>query len=104
MADFVRVGSTNDVPEGKMKKVIVGGVQVLVANVKGKYYAIGNVCTHFGGPLDQGVLNGQEVQCPWHGSHFDVTSGQVKRGPAARPEPVYDVKVEGGNILLRPKQ
>ena len=102
MADFVRVGSTSDVPEGKMKKVIVGGLQVLVANVKGKYYAIGDVCTHFGGPLDQGVLNGQEVQCPWHGSHFDVTNGQVKRGPAAKPEPVYEVKVEAGNILVKP--
>ena len=103
MADFVRVGSTSDVPEGKMKKVIVGGLQILVANVKGKYYAIGDVCTHFGGPLDQGILNGQEVQCPWHGSHFDVTNGQVKRGPAGRPEPVYDVKVEDGNIMVSVK-
>ena len=102
MADFVRVGSTGDVPEGKMKKVIVGGAQVLVANVKGKFYAIGNVCTHFGGQLDQGVLNGQEVQCPLHGSRFDVTTGQVKRGPAARPEPIYEVKVETGNILVKP--
>ena len=103
MTDFVRVGSTSDVPEGKMKKVIVGASQVLVANVKGKYYAIGNVCTHFGGPLDQGVLNGQEVQCPWHGSHFDVTRGQVKRGPATKPEPVYELKVEQNNILVRAK-
>src|SRR5689334_17884219 len=104
MSEFVRVASVSDIPEGRMKKVMVGPQQVLVANVKGKYYAIGNVCTHFGGPLDQGTLNGQEVQCPWHGSHFDVTSGEVKRGPAARPEPAYDVKVEAGSILLRPKQ
>lgn len=103
MADFVRVGSTSDVPEGKMKNVIVGGLQVLVANVKGKYYAIGDVCTHFGGPLDQGTLNGQEVQCPWHGSHFDVTNGQVKKGPATKPEPVYEVKLEQNNILVRAK-
>ena len=103
MADFVRVGSTGDIPEGKMKKMIVGGAQVLVANVKGKYYAIGNVCTHFGGPLDQGVLIGQEVQCPWHGSHFDVTNGQVKRGPASKPEPVYEIKVEQDNVLVRTK-
>lgn len=102
MADLVRVGPTSDVPEGKMKRVIVGGSQVLVANIKGKYYAIGNVCTHFGGSLDQGTLNGQEVQCPLHGSRFDVTSGQVKRGPAARPEPVFEVKVEAGSILVRP--
>lgn len=104
MADFVRVGSTTDVPEGKMKKVVVGSAQVLVANVKGKYYAIGNVCTHFGGSLDQGVLNGQEVQCPLHGSRFDVTNGQVKRGPAARAEPVYEIQVEAGSILVRPSK
>ena len=92
-----------DIPEGKMKKVVVGGLQVLVANVKGKYYAIGNVCTHFGGPLDQGVLMGQEVQCPWHGSHFDLTNGNVKKGPATKPEPAYEVRVEQDNVLVRAK-
>ena len=104
VSDFVRVASTDEIPEGKMKKVVVGGTQVLVSNVKGKYYAIGNICTHLGGPLDRGTLIGQEVQCPLHGSHFDVTNGQVKRGPATRPETVYDVKVESGSILVRPKQ
>jgi len=104
VSEFVHVASTGEIPEGKMKKVTVGSQQVLVVNLKGKYYAIGNVCTHVGGPLDRGVLLGQEVQCPLHGSHFDVTNGQVKRGPAMRPEPVYDVKVENGSILVRPKQ
>ena len=104
LSEFVRVASTNEIPEGKMRKVAVGSQQVLVVNVKGKYYAIGNVCTHIGGPLDRGVLEGQEAQCPLHGSRFDVTTGQVKRGPATRPEPVYDVKVESGNILVKPKQ
>jgi glycine betaine catabolism B len=104
VSDFVRVASTGEIPEGKMKKVLVGSQQVLVANVKDKYYAIGNVCTHMGGPLDQGILADHEVQCPWHGSHFDITSGQVKRGPAARPEPIFEVKVESGSILVRPKQ
>jgi len=103
-SDFVRVSSTSEIPEGKMKKVTVGSQQVLVANVKGKYYAIGNVCTHFGGSLDRGILEGNEVECPLHHSHFDVTTGQVKRGPATRPEPAYDVKIEGGSILVRPKQ
>ena len=104
VSDFVRVASTGEIPEGKMKKAIVGSQQVLVVNVKGKYYAIGNVCTHLGGPLDRGILQGQEVQCPLHGSHFDVTNGQVKRGPAVRPEPVFEVKVESGSILVRPTQ
>jgi len=104
VSDFVRVSSTSEIPEGKMRKVIVSSQQVLVVNVKGKYYAIGNVCTHLSGPLDRGILEGQEVQCPLHGSHFDVTTGQVKRGPATRPEPMYDIKVEAGSILVRPKQ
>ncbi len=99
VSDFVRVASTSEIPEGKMRKVIVGSQQV-----KGKYYAIGNVCTHVGGPLDKGILEGHEVQCPLHGSRFDVTNGQVKRGPATRPEPVYDIKVEAGSILVRSKQ
>jgi len=104
VSDFVRVASTGDIPEGRMKKVLVGSQQVLVSNVKGKYYAIGNVCTHLGGPLDRGILEDREVQCPLHGSRFDVTTGQVKRGPATRPEPVYDIKVEAGSILVRSKQ
>jgi glycine betaine catabolism B len=104
VSDFVRVASTSEVPDGKMKKVTVGSQQVLVVNLKGKYYAIGNVCTHMGGLLDKGILSGHEVECPLHGSHFDVTNGQVKRGPAARPEPVYDVKVDAGSILVRPRQ
>ena len=103
MADFVRVASTAEVPEGGMKKVMLGGQQVLLANVKGKFYAIGNVCTHVGGPLDKGRLDSHEVECALHGSRFDVTTGQVKRGPAARPEPVYEVKVEGSEVKLRPK-
>ena len=103
MADFVRVASTAEIPEGGMKKVMFGGQQVLLANVKGKFYAIGNVCTHVGGPLDKGRLDSHEVECPLHGSRFDVTTGQVKRGPAARPEPVYEVKVEGSEVKLRPK-
>lgn len=104
MSDFIRVASTSDIPEGRMKKVTVGNQQVLVVNLKGKYYAIGNVCTHFGGSLDRGILDGNEVECPLHHSHFDVTTGQVKRGPATRAEPVYEVKAENGSILVKPKQ
>jgi nitrite reductase/ring-hydroxylating ferredoxin subunit len=103
VSDFVRVAFTSEIPEGRMKSVSVEGVQVLVAHVKGKYYAIGNVCTHVGGPLDQGILDDHEVQCPWHRSRFDVTNGQVKRGPAFQPEPVYDVRIENDSILVRPK-
>ena len=104
MADFVKVASTSEIPQGKMKKVMYGTQQVLLANVGGTFYAIGNVCTQVGGPLDRGVLEGREVQCSLHGSRFDVTSGNVTRGPAARPEPGYEVMIEGHDIKLRPRQ
>ena len=71
-----------------------------VANVEGKYYAIGNVCTHVGGPLAEGTLEGYEIECPWHGSKFDVRSGEPTRPPAKRPEPTYEIKVEGNNLLI----
>ena len=104
VSEYIKVASRGEIPEGKMRNVLVGGQQVLLTNVKGNFHAIGNVCTHMGGPLDKGKLEDGIVQCPWHGSHFDVTTGQVKRGPASRPEPVYEVKVEGDNILVRPRQ
>ncbi len=103
MADFVKVASTSEIPQGTMKKVMLGTQAVLLTNLAGKFYAIGDVCTHAGGPLDQGKLVGNDVQCPWHGSHFDVTTGEMKRGPAWRPEPVFEVKVEGSEIKLRQK-
>src|SRR5438093_11471975 len=102
MADFVRVASTAEVPEGGMKKVMLGGQQVLLANVKGKFYAIGNVCKHVGGPLDKGRLDSHEVECPLHGSPLDVTTGKVKRGPTARPDPVYELKFEERSVRRRP--
>jgi glycine betaine catabolism B len=104
MSDFLMVASTSEIPQGTMKKVMLGTQAVLVANVGGKYYAIGDVCTHVGGALHQGRLLGNEVECPLHGSHFDLTTGQVKRGPAWRPEPVYEIKVESNEIRIRPKQ
>ena len=84
-----------------MKEVEVGGENICIVNVEGKYFAIGSVCTHEGGPLADGTLEGYEVECPWHGSKFDVRTGEVTNPPADTPEPVYEVKVEGNNILVK---
>ena len=101
--EFVRVALSSEVPSNKMKAVQYKGQAVCLANISGKYYAIRNTCTHMGGPLAQGKVEGHIVECPWHGSRFDLTTGDVKRGPAQAPEPVYEVKVEGTTILIRPK-
>ena len=101
MEEFVRVAETTEVPAGGIKKVAVGGEEILVANVEGKYYAMGGKCTHRGGDLSKGVLSGSVVKCPRHGARFDVTSGEVVRGPAKKSEPTFEVRVEGKNILVR---
>jgi glycine betaine catabolism B len=101
--EFVPVATTSEIPAEKMKMVEYKGQPVCLANIKGRYYAIRNTCTHLGGPLAQGKLDGLNVECPWHGSRFDLATGEVKRGPAQTPEKVYEVKVDGATILIRPK-
>jgi len=100
MPEWVTVARTGDLPEGEMIGATVGGRELLVANVDGQYHAIGSVCTHEGGPLADGDLYGSTVTCPWHGSQFSVETGEVEMGPAAEPEPVYDVRVEGDEIQV----
>ena len=99
--DFVKVADTNDIQPSHMKEFEVDGESICIVNVEGKYYAIGNICTHEGGPLADGTLEGYEVECPWHASKFDVRTGEVKEPPASEPEPVYQIKVDGNNILLK---
>lgn len=102
--DFVKIAETKDIQATKMKAVEVAGEKICIVNVEGKYYAIGNVCTHVGGPLVEGTLEGYQVECPWHGSKFDVRTGEPTMPPAKRPEPTYEVKVEGNSILIRKRR
>ncbi len=83
-----------------MKNFEVAGEEVLVANVRGHYYVIGNRCTHVGAPLVEGRLEGHIVECPWHGSRFDLRTGTVTAEPAREPTLRYEVKVEGTSILV----
>jgi len=99
--DFVKVADTKDIEPSQMKAVEVGDENICVINVEGKYYAIGNVCMHQGGPLADGTLEGYEVECPLHGAKFDIRTGEVTNPPASTPEPAYEVKVEDNNILIK---
>jgi len=97
---FVKVTSIKELGSGKMVGVEAGGKPVLVVNLDGKYYAIGNVCTHMGCMLSDGVLKGEIVTCPCHGSRFNVETGGVVGGPAKKPEPTFQVKTEGDQVLV----
>ncbi len=105
---YVRVADISEVPIGRMKKVVVQGKEILVANVNGTFYAIGNLCTHERRDLSQGTLEGNIVTCPKHKSKFDVTSGKVISGPKMglfhpkiQDEPAYVVKTENTDILIK---
>jgi 3-phenylpropionate/trans-cinnamate dioxygenase ferredoxin component len=96
---FVRVGSAEEVPIGQMRVFDVEGAKVNIANANGQLYAFDDTCTHMGCSLANGSLAGTTVTCACHGSQFDVTSGAVVRGPAARPVRSRGVQVEGQELL-----
>ncbi|MBI3061341.1 MAG: Rieske 2Fe-2S domain-containing protein [Deltaproteobacteria bacterium] len=77
MADFVKVAKTDEIVPGQGKMIEVGGKKIALFNVEGSFHAIDDTCTHRGGPLSEGSLDGKEVTCPFHGARFDVTTGEV---------------------------
>ncbi|MGO8806680.1 MAG: Rieske (2Fe-2S) protein [Candidatus Bathyarchaeia archaeon] len=104
---FEKVAETTEISPGKTKIVNFGSEEVLLANVDGNFYAIGNVCTHEGGKLSKGTLQGTTVTCPRHKAQFDVKTGGVVTSPKIlfmHPKinnaPIYAVKVEGTAILI----
>jgi 3-phenylpropionate/trans-cinnamate dioxygenase ferredoxin subunit len=94
------VATSAEIPPGATKRVVVDGVGVLLCNVDGTLYAVEDVCTHDGGPLDEGVLDGSRIMCPRHGALFDVTSGAALTLPAVVPLPTYPVRIEGDAIYV----
>ena len=99
MAKFVKVAKTSEIPANSGRCFKVEEIPVAVFNVDGTFYAIHNTCTHAGGPLSDGILDGTTVMCPWHGWAFDVTTGHLggmdKGGVAS-----YPVKLENDEILV----
>ena len=98
--ETTRLLGKNELKPGAMKGIEVGDKEILVANVGGTFYAIGNRCTHQGCMLSDGELFEGRVTCSCHGSVFDVTSGKVVRGPATMDEPKFSLVVEDDQILL----
>jgi len=86
---------------GETLRVEVDGIVMAIADIDGRLYAFGEFCTHRFGPLSEGSFEGHEVTCPWHGSCFDVRTGEVVRGPAKAPVATYEVTARDGRILVR---
>ena len=95
---YVKVGKLDEVPPGTAKVYEVGDRAVAVCNVNGEIYAVDDVCTHDEGSLDQGELEGYDIECPRHGAVFDVRTGEVKALPAVVPIDTFKVRVQGDDI------
>lgn len=100
MASWVKVGSVSQIKPGTVGYADVDGQRVAVCNADGAFYVIDDECTHDGGPLDQGVLQGCQIECPRHGARFDVRTGKVTALPAVVPIGTYPVRVDGDDILI----
>jgi 3-phenylpropionate/trans-cinnamate dioxygenase ferredoxin subunit len=115
MADFVTIGTVNDLAPGTMKEVTVGGAPVLLAKIGDKFYATQGRCPHMGGILAKGTLEGSVVTCPRHKSQFALTDGRVIRWmkgsglvatigktlKSPRGLKTYELKIENGNIQVK---
>ena len=100
MAEFVTVAHLEDVPPGSVKTFFVGNQHLALANVEGQIYAIQDVCSHDGGPLGEGEVEGYEVECPRHGARFDLRTGAVRSFPAVVGIKTYHTKVDGSDIKV----
>lgn len=101
MAEFIRVASVGDVPEGTCKSVEVDFERVVIVHTVDGFFALDDECTHDGEPISTGFLKRNELICSRHGARFDVRTGEVTRAPALVPLDKHEVKVEGDDIYIR---
>jgi 3-phenylpropionate/trans-cinnamate dioxygenase ferredoxin subunit len=96
----VTVARVGEIPEGGRKMIRIEDQELAVFLIGGKYYAIDDVCTHDGGPVAEGRLDGAVIECPRHGATFDVRTGAALTFPAVSPVPTYAVRVVGDDVQV----
>jgi nitrite reductase/ring-hydroxylating ferredoxin subunit len=97
---FTKAATVSELPAGQAKRVAINGRPVALFNVNGNYYALEDVCPHRGAPLSEGVCEGTEVICPWHGARFDLSTGRHLCPPAPHGVASYAVQVTGDEIQI----
>ena len=100
MPEFVTVATIDEVPPGRAKLVEVNGNEIALFNIADTFHAVDNSCTHVGGPLCEGEINGMEVTCPWHGAVFDLNTGRALGPPAFEAVSRYEVRVQGLEVQI----
>ena len=101
--DLTKGVSPDDIPDGEMIGGHVGDDAVLIARRGDEFFAIGATCTHYNGPLAEGLLVGDTVRCPWHHARFSLRSGEAIGAPAFNPVSCWRVEKSGDKIFVRGK-
>jgi nitrite reductase (NADH) small subunit len=99
MADFVKVATLSELTPGSSKAVEVAGTTIALFNVDGTVFALDNTCLHQGGPLGEGMLEGDVVTCPWHMWEYNVRTGEKVGNPSLKVSR-YEVRIEGGDVKV----
>ena len=99
--DFVRIAKASEITDGSLKTVTIEGEDVTIANIGGKYYAIGAICKHNEWDLSEGYIEDGSIVCAGHGAKWNLQTGKAEFYETLDPEPLYDVKVEENDIYLR---
>ena len=100
MAQWHKIANVGDIKPNSGTQFLVGDKTLAVFHVNGKYFAIDDACSHVGGNLSEGAVEGNIVTCPWHGATFDITCGKVLSEPASDDVGSYKIKIEGADILV----
>lgn len=101
--EFMKVAQKAEIPEGAVKVYSLVGQEIAICNVAGQCYAIADLCSHDNGPLGEGELVDNEIECPRHGARFDVKTGKALCLPAVKPIPCYELEERNGDIWVKPK-
>ncbi len=102
MDDFVKVAKIADLSEEEIMLVEVGEERIVLSKIDGSFYAIGELCPHAEGPLSDGIVEEGEVECPWHGSRFNLKTGEATAPPADEAVTRYAVRIDGEDVLVGP--
>lgn len=100
MGKFVKVATKSEIADQSAKLFEIGDKTITLFNLGGRFYALDDTCPHNGGPLCEGSIEGDEVECPWHGSRFNIRTGAVTAPPAVEGVATYSVRVTGNDIEI----
>src|SRR3990167_903441 len=101
MSDWITVAKVGELAPGQWRTLDVDGAQIVMFNLGGQYFAIEDVCTHDGGQLTGGTIEGDQIVCPRHGARFCIRTGAALSAPAYEPTAKFPVRIEGGAIQVR---